>query len=145
MSIDTHLDPRLLVGNEQIDREHRRLFEIAEKVYDALSAGNGTAVIKAHAAIAELLDYAETHFASEEALMQSVDYPYLDTHRKLHRHLLTQVHDMGLRAVSGEPYMPVELNHFVNKWLVSHILTNDRMFGEFLTSHPAACAELVHS
>jgi hemerythrin len=138
-------DPCLLVGNEQMDREHRQLFEIAEKVYDALSGGNAAAIGKAHAAISELLKYAETHFASEEALMQSVGYPYLETHRTLHNHLLTQVRDMELRALSGEPYVPVELNRFINKWLVSHIQTNDRMFGEFLSSRLVCSAEFAEA
>ncbi|MDO8932585.1 MAG: bacteriohemerythrin [Rhodocyclaceae bacterium] len=127
-------DSRFLVGIEQVDLEHRQLFEIAGRVYDGLAAGNDALIAATRAAIAELLDYTATHFASEEALMEAAGYPGLEAHRALHRHLLRQARDMEMRAESGEQYVPVELSHFIYNWLVDHILANDRKFGEFVTA-----------
>lgn len=145
MSECPQFDGRYKVGIEQVDREHRLLFEIAARVYASLGAGNAAALADAQTAIAELLDHVETHFASEEALMRAADYPYQETHRALHRHLLLQVRDMELRAAAGERYLPAELNYFIHKWLIDHIVTNDRMFGEFMTARWNGCAEFVAS
>jgi hemerythrin len=129
-----HFDARFQVGIDQVDREHRQLFEIAGKVYDALAASDEAAAAAARAAIAELLDYTVTHFASEEALMAAAGYPELEAHRELHHHLLSQARDMEMRAEFGEQYVPVELSHFLYNWLVDHIEANDRKFGEFMAA-----------
>jgi hemerythrin-like metal-binding protein len=145
MSECPQFDGRYKVGIEQVDREHRQLFEIAARVHAGLGAGNAAALANAQPAIAELLDHVETHFASEEALMKAADYPYLETHRALHRHLLLQVRDMELRAAAGERYLPAELNYFIHKWLIDHIVTNDRMFGDFMAARWSNGAEFVAS
>jgi hemerythrin-like metal-binding protein len=132
MSECSQFNARYQVGIERIDQEHRQLFEIAARVHEGLGQGNAAAQASAQAAIAELLDHVETHFANEETLMRAADYPYRETHGDLHRHLLRQVRDMGLRAAAGERYLPAELNYFIHKWLIDHIVTNDRMFGEFM-------------
>ena len=127
-------DSRFLVGIDQIDGEHRRLFEIAGRVYDSLAASGDEALAAARAAVAELLDYTATHFASEEALMEAAGYPELEQHRQLHRRLISQARDMEMRTEFGERHVPLELSHFLYNWLVDHILANDRKFGEFIAA-----------
>ena len=127
-------DAKFLVGIEQVDREHGRLFEIAGKVYDALGAGGAAAIGATRAAVAELIDYTATHFASEEALMAAASYPELEAHRQMHRHLLSQARDMAIRAEFGEQYATVELSHFLYHWLIDHIQANDKKFGAFITA-----------
>lgn len=127
-------DSRFLVGIEQIDREHRRLIEIAARVHDGLAASGADAIAAARAAVAELLDYTATHFASEEALMAAAGYPELEAHRQLHRRLISQARDMEMRAEFGEQHVPVELSQFLYKWLVDHIMANDKKFGQFMAA-----------
>ena len=126
--------PHFLVGIEQIDQEHRQLFEIAGRVYDALAISDDTANDAIHAAIAELLHYTATHFSSEEALMEAAGYPHLEAHKELHSHLLSRARDMEMRAEIGEPFVAVELNRFIVNWLSEHILVNDKEFGEFMAA-----------
>jgi hemerythrin-like metal-binding protein len=125
-------DSRFLVGIEQIDREHRRLFEIAGRVHDSLSADDDSALDASRAAVTELLDYTATHFANEEKLMASAAYPELAAHQALHRNLLAQARDMEMRVELGERQVPVELNRFICRWLIDHIMDNDKKFGEFV-------------
>jgi hemerythrin len=127
-------DAKFIVGIEQIDREHRRLFEIAGRVYDGLGASGEAAEAVTRAAVAELLDYAATHFASEEGLMERAGYPGLEAQRDQHRHLLAQAHDMEMRAEFGDQSMPMELNHFIYRWLVDHIEAADKKFGKFFAA-----------
>jgi len=126
-------DSTCLLGIDAIDRQHRRLFEIAGRVYENLSGGD-----EAHAAVAstaaELLDYTATHFADEEAMMQSAGYPGLEAHRREHAELLSKVHDMEMRAGFGERSLPADMSRFLLAWLVGHIRTSDRKFGEHLAA-----------
>lgn len=125
-------DSKFIVGVEQIDREHQQLFELAARVYDGLGASHEEAKAASRAAVAELLDYTTTHFTSEERLMELAGYPELDTHRRQHGHLLTLARDMEMRAEFGDRSLPVELSHFITRWLVDHIEASDKRFGEFI-------------
>lgn len=127
-------DSRFLVGIEPVDREHRKLFEIAGRVHDSLVSDTQTALDAARAAVTELLDYTETHFASEEKLMEAAGYPDQEAHRALHRALIAQARDMEMRLELGEPQMPLELNRFIYSWLVDHIMNRDKRFGEFVAA-----------
>lgn len=129
-----NFDARFLLGIDQIDEQHRQLFLIAARVYDNLNAGGPTATTTAIQAVGDLLRYTETHFASEERLMEAAGYPELESHRKLHRNLLAQARDMELRVELGERNMPLELNRFIYNWLVDHIQDHDKRFGAFATS-----------
>lgn len=131
-------DSRYSVGIDQVDREHQKLFEIAGRVHDCLTADTATAAETARSAVAELLDYTETHFASEERLMAAAGFPELEAHRNLHRALIAQARDMEMRAEIGERSMPFELNRFIANWLIDHIMTRDKRFGEFVAANPAS-------
>lgn len=133
-------DSRFVVGIDQVDQEHRRLFEIAGRVHDCLMTDSTTAADAARSAVAELLDYTETHFASEEGLMAAAGFPELDAHRSLHRTLIAQARDMEMRAEIGERNMPVELNRFIAHWLIDHIMTRDKRFGEYFAAQAASSA-----
>lgn len=126
-------DSSCLLGIDAIDRQHRRLFEIAGRVYDNLS-GDAGAHAAAAAAAAELLDYTATHFADEEALMAGAGYPALEAHRQEHADLISKVRDMEMRAEFGDRNLPAEMSRFLLTWLVTHIRASDHEFGEFLAA-----------
>ena len=64
-----------LIGVPEIDEQHKRLFEIAEKAYDVLQDDyiidkyDGIVQI-----IDELKDYAVYHFRSEEEYLTKINY-----------------------------------------------------------------------
>lgn len=125
------LEARFLLGVEPIDTEHRRLFEILATVHDALLSNDFSAGPIISKAIAELLEYTNQHFASEEAIMESAGYPALAEHRALHRDLVARLREIEIRAEFEDQYGPAELAAFLYSWLADHILTEDMAFGEF--------------
>lgn len=125
-------EEKFLLHIDPIDQEHHRLFEIAGMVYDSLNKCDADAIVRN--ALTELIDYTATHFASEEARMEAAGYPGLESHRRLHRQLLTQVRDMEMRAEFGDRYLPGELNRLICAWMTQHIQATDKEFGEFLAA-----------
>jgi len=128
---------QFLLGIEHIDREHQKLFEILGRVHDALQANDFSAGPIILDAVVELIEYARTHFASEESAMAKAGYPALAEHKELHRHLLEMVRDMELRSECDSQYLPIDLAAFLYHWLVDHILIKDKAFGDFY--HSAEC------
>jgi hemerythrin len=124
--------PQFLVGIEQVDREHQKLFEIAGRVFDAFVANDAATNASIGRAVGELIEYTATHFANEEGLMATAGYPNLEAHKQLHQNLLWRAQDMQMRYDLGERFVAMDLNRFIYQWLAEHILENDKAFGKFM-------------
>lgn len=113
----------LLVGHDTIDADHRRIFEIAEKLHAGVrEAGAGLVVREV---LAELADYTRSHFAREEALMKASHYAGLQDHRFEHELISYRLRNLLHQAGSGHAGLAGELEIFLDRWLARHILTSD--------------------
>lgn len=130
--------PAYLVGIPQVDQEHQQLFAIVARIQEALEEDGDGAQEAARRAVAELLDYTRTHFASEEALMAAAGYPDLRAHQALHQELLRQVGEMELRVEVGEPSASLDLSRFLARWLIVHIQAWDQHFGAYVAGRSPA-------
>ncbi|MDE2369008.1 MAG: hemerythrin family protein [Burkholderiales bacterium] len=117
----------LSVGVASIDQQHRILVGILNELGDSMEAGIGT--WDESVAMTRLVDYTESHFAFEEALMRRVGYADLDAHEQEHRLLFQQVADLMARSTSGERLGTQALLVFLRDWLTSHIMGTDRALG----------------
>jgi hemerythrin-like metal-binding protein len=124
-------DPKLLLGVENIDDEHRALLDLASRIDHALSAGD-RAIDEALALIIELRGEMAKHFLNEEALMAKAGYSGLSEHQAEHHRLLLHGSDIEMQATMRDRYSPGELALFIHKWLVGHMEVDDKKFGEFM-------------
>ena len=120
------------IGHAEIDAQHKRLLELGEAVVESLTPPKG------HTPSAEplgaLIDYAQEHFAYEEGLMRSADYPRADQHAKHHASLLTELRTYFFRVQRGDHSNPVGLVSFLWNWIVLHIDSADRELVAWLKS-----------
>ena len=136
-------DSRYFVGIEQVDREHQKLFELADRIYDSLAADVIMPMNQVKSAISDLIDCTKIHFASEESLMAANGYPDLEQHRELHAYLISRIDDFAGRVERAEQVTPVDAYEFLCSWLGDHIQASDRNFGEFYsrrTKHRSGAA-----
>lgn len=122
------------VGNEQIDREHRYLFQLINQFYDAFVDRRERAILLG--LLTRLVDYAETHFTNEEALMKQAGYAALDQHQQHHEKLFEQIFALNARFNDRALNPAHETVLFLKGWLTDHILHDDLRFGAYL--HAAA-------
>ncbi|MGY9005839.1 MAG: bacteriohemerythrin [Alphaproteobacteria bacterium] len=71
-----------MIGVDEIDRDHQKLFDIVKKVEIAAQADECSKLVDA------FLEASRTHFASEESLLSKEEYPDVETHRLYHRDML---------------------------------------------------------
>lgn len=123
-------NPRYSVQIGSIDAQHQTLFQLAEQLYVAMSAGRGKS------ALARILDrlvqYTTVHFAHEERLMRLHDYPDLAAHKAQHDELTRQVRQFQADFNAGKTTMTVQLMHFLRDWLTGHIAGSDQKYAPFL-------------
>jgi len=133
-------DSRYRVGVQQVDLEHQELFELAGRIHDSLSLDVIVPMHQIRTAMNELIKSTESHFASEELLMANSGYPNLEDHRALHRSLMSRIRDFEAQIANADQLTPVDVYAFLCSWLGDHILTSDRMFGEFVSRQAPSVA-----
>lgn len=120
-------------GIVEIDKEHEHLFELAEETYQLLKAefipdkyDNIKDVLR------ELKEYTKTHFAHEEAYMQSINYKRLTPQKFQHKTFVEKLEELDIDEMIEEnpEKMIEEILNFLTDWLVHHILENDKLIGE---------------
>jgi hemerythrin len=120
------------VGIEQMDKQHLRLVELINDVYDHRNHHEREHLSKI---ILSLLQYIEIHFAAEEKLMKNFDYPELEVHRQEHQLLIKKVHGFKDVILNEESNLSVngnKLGLFLCSWLSDHVLSKDKKYATFI-------------
>ena len=121
-----------LTGIEQIDQEHRRLFQIADELYELKRKefipdkyDNIRHILE------ELRDYTLTHFEHEEEYMKSIGYKKMFTQISQHNSLRETINSWDLDAIDEDQDETIEeMLRLITDWLVNHILSEDKMIGK---------------
>lgn len=121
-----------LTGIEMIDREHKRLFEIADELY---TLKNEEFIPDKYDNIREILtelkDYTMTHFEHEEAYMESIGYKRMFTQKVQHDALREIINGWDLDAIDENQDEAIDdMLNTVTDWLVNHILNQDKLIGK---------------
>ncbi len=88
----------LLTGHAEVDRQHRILFDAADRVLAVREASRDTVI----PAIRFLLSYVHYHFRAEEALMDAIGYDRAEHHRRQHTMLREAVEQVKEAVLAGE-------------------------------------------
>jgi hemerythrin len=119
------------IGIDAIDAEHKQIIEHFSKLYDMMRTGGGHAYYKEM--LIFLKNYVAFHFENEEALQVKMGYPNSVEHQEVHayyRKKFTELFDAHLeRQVTDEDL--IQINLLLKKFLVDHILVEDKKIGEY--------------
>ncbi|MDW8322928.1 MAG: bacteriohemerythrin [Burkholderiales bacterium] len=119
-------EPRLDTGIEVIDEQHKRIVNYINQLEAARRSGDRNQVM---AVIEELVDYTQSHFGFEEAMMEEAGYEFLKPHQKVHELFIKRVTEFTMRAAKGED-IAEELQHTLTRWLMNHIANEDHNYAE---------------
>ncbi len=122
----------LTVGIDEIDSQHRSLFQQLEKLLDACVAGREREEVMTM--LGFLDQYVVTHFETEEGLQQEYGYPGYEKHRAEHAEFLRRLQRFKAELSTSAPSRDfvLRVNQTLIDWLTSHILTVDKAASEFL-------------
>jgi hemerythrin-like metal-binding protein len=119
------------VGIPSIDEQHKKLFGIINKLYEAMYKGKAGSIL--NEVFNELVSYTKEHFAYEELLFKAHAYPQTEQHKKEHAALVTSVSSLKSKFESGAITAPLDTSAFLRDWLNNHILVSDKAYGSFLS------------
>ena len=118
------------VGVRELDQQHQQLI----KMLNRLIATQGT--IATHSeTISDILmamtRYAQTHFKTEERLMEAYGYPGLEKQKMQHRDFRKKTVGFSTATTFGINQVPEDLLTYLTNWLVHHILEDDMAYRAF--------------
>ncbi len=113
--------PELATGIAEIDRQHRRIVDYINKLYELRSSPDREALGDV---IGEMIDYTVSHFVFEESLIESAGYMFAGPHKKVHELFTRRVIEMQTRFDAGED-VAAELHGMLSRWLFNHIRNED--------------------
>ena len=121
-----------LIGVDQIDNEHRRLFELVNEVANLLIK-NDINRSDVNAVLMELDEYAVMHFKHEEEYMQQINDPELSKQKEQHQKFVLKVREIiqGDLETKNDKETLTNVVEYVARWLFSHILSSDTMIGVY--------------
>jgi hemerythrin len=117
---------KLSTGFVEIDDDHKTLFDYLHALESAVLGHKGHEM--ARGILGGLRDYAKYHFDREEAIFtKHQGYALAAFHMEQHRQFAAQMANFE-EQLSAEIDVSAEMVAYLSKWLVRHIMTEDKVF-----------------
>lgn len=117
-------EEQCLTGVDELDEEHRELIRIGNRVY-LMSHSIHVDAGQIGAAVDELRNHTRAHFATEELLMDEVQFPAREKHRTIHEKMLDYLDEMAALAPGSPLIIAIKLEKFLGSWFIWHMQKDD--------------------
>ena len=115
------------IGVDAIDKEHRRLFSIINRLFLLRNEEQKSA--KAYEeGIHYFYEHAIRHFTDEENYMKLIEYKNLKMHKRIHKDFRDRMLPALEEELKRSNYSPEAVDHFLAVcagWLIGHSMTED--------------------
>jgi len=127
-------NPRFNIGKPEVDDQHRKLFQLIDEL--AGFCENGSSREKVKDALDFLVEYTMKHFYDEESIQVQYNFPDYRRHKQLHEDFKSSVGGIvaDFNASGSSDELISGVNQIVAKWIVYHVLNEDRKIGEHIRS-----------
>jgi hemerythrin-like metal-binding protein len=112
-------------GEPMLDRQHERLFVLANAVLDAAGGADDA---RLRTALDRLLEHVIRHFADEEALLARRGYANLESHAAAHARLVARALELKTASDGGRAAFGDLVDFLANQIVATHLFTADRDF-----------------
>jgi hemerythrin len=124
-------DDEFLVNFDIIDNQHKGLVNMINELVQGCKGGVVAADVAFLKTIRKAVEYAHTHFATEEKYMRQVDYPDFAVHKQEHESFVAEVIKQ-VKAFEENRNDPGALIGFLKDWLLNHIAVSDKKYAPYL-------------
>lgn len=117
-------------GIPSIDEQHQELCYMISKLDASIDSDKSKQTVGN--ILKELVVYVKFHFTDEEKVMRQISYPDFERHKKLHKNLVSQVVNILVDIKNGNDINALELEIFLQKWLIDHIIGEDKKIKDYI-------------
>ena len=123
------LRDKIIIGNPEIDNDHRKLLEIYNELVDLIEykmSRQDFARI-----LTKMTDYSLIHFKKEEKYMEQLSYPNINEHIAFHRDYIYKVAMYNLDLLNENGLNAEDVLKFLKAWWINHIMKIDLLYEKF--------------
>lgn len=120
----------LSVGVAQIDEQHGKLIQLMAELDDAIRRNEATDMVED--ILTNIFNYAQVHFATEEALFRKHKYPEIALHELEHQRFIAKAFAFKEKLDAKRPGLSLELLTFLSSWILNHIQITDKRYTKHL-------------
>jgi len=133
-------DESLVLGFEEIDNQHKSIFEHFEKLSEVVRQGKSNEVIGELADF--LFDYTRMHFATEDRIMVEYGYPKIEVQRQEHGEFSRDSTERKKRIEQdgATREVAIETTGKLLRWIIQHIKQHDKE----MVAYVKECIALRH-
>jgi hemerythrin-like metal-binding protein len=110
-------------GDKVIDDQHRELFDLANKLIDALMEGNPRSEVETQ--LDNFLAHIIEHFDTEEVLMNQSEHPITISHLDVHHKLLDRATELNAKYHHGDRVVRDLVQFIAHDVVAQHIILED--------------------
>jgi hemerythrin len=120
-------DETKVLGIEDIDSQHREIFNKFETVSEAIQSGTGVEAL--HELVPFLEEYIRAHFPLEDAYMLKYSYPDINEQRRDHGAFARDVRELHrcLQQEGASRELATRTFGKLIRWLIQHTSNHDRV------------------
>lgn len=126
-------DERYSVNVAEIDRQHRQLFALYNKLHAAMLHGEGNQMLDL--IFDELVAYTRTHFKEEEDRFRAINYADTQAHIKEHEAFIGRLAELQDKFHARKAFLTIEILAFIRNWLNEHIKGTDQQYKQSFNEH----------
>lgn len=125
-------DESLKTGIQIIDEQHQELIVMLNRI-DRFRYGKDYF----NEALAELEDFADTHFKTEEEFMVSINYPNYNDHKTCHNEFINKIINFKNKINSSQHLdeLGTEIIEIAGNWIREHYSNEDIDLAKFIKNH----------
>jgi hemerythrin len=112
------------VNNEEIDNQHKVLFDIFNRLYE--SCVENQFYLGVELLVSELEYYAKYHFTSEEKYMRDTGYKNIERHIEEHKLFTDKISMLKSAGHINDYEHSKELVIYLWEWILKHIMVEDK-------------------
>ena len=125
-------DKSLELGFDEIDNQHRLIFEHFYKLSEATQRGDANEILEEM--VLFIFDYAQVHFNTEDKIMVEYEYPEIELQRKEHSEFTRDADEFKnqIEHEGATRELAVKITGKLFRWIIQHIRKNDKEMVEYV-------------
>lgn len=124
-------EPTFTVHIEEIDSQHRKLFDISNQIIDIYNTSEGD-FNKCYKVIEDLFEYLSVHFHAEQMIFMKSRYPDFREHLREHDEFIDKVGEFIQSYKKKEENLSLNVVSFLTDWIYSHTTSSDLAYAKHL-------------
>ena len=119
-------------GIETIDRQHKELVELINRLYSACMQGGEGVGPAFKEAMHRMVEYVRFHLTDEMKLLERINYPKIAEHKIQHDILVRNILSASHGFEEGGTFVPNKFVRSLKDWVLGHIAVYDKAYAEYI-------------